>query len=226
MLRILTARAGGRPLDVILARMGRGTGRQILIVPEQYSHETERALCAALAPADSARCEVLSFTRLARRVAETVGGVADQTLDAGGRVLLMYAAVRSVAAHLTVYRTPSRKPSFLAGLIATVDECKSYGVSPGDLARAGEALGGGEGDKLRDIGLIYGAYDAMTTRSAADPRDKLDKLAQGLTESGWAAGKGVWVWGFTDFTHQEGAVLRALMAGADCLTVALTLDEG
>lgn len=224
MLHILTARAGSGQLDIILKRMGAGTGKQILIVPEQYSHETERAMCHALSPTDCARCEVLSFTRLSRRVAETVGGVADQMLDGGGRVLLMYKAVRQVTEHLMVYKTPSRKPSFLAGLVATVDECKSYGVSPQALMEAGETVGGGEGAKLRDIGLIYGAYIALTARAAADPRDRLDKLSENLMASNWATGKDFWVWGFTDFTAQDGKVLRALMVKGDSLTVALTMD--
>lgn len=225
MLHLLTARAGGGQLQTILRRMGENDGRSILIVPEQYSHETERALCRALTPAQCAQCEVLSFTRLARRVAECVGGVADKTLDGGGRVLLMYAAVHQVAEHLKVYRTPSRKSAFLAGLVATVDECKSYGVAPETLAAAGETLGGSEGDKLNDIALIYGAYAALTACSAADPRDRLDKLTEGLEGSTWAAEKSFWVWGFTDFTAQEGGVLRALMAKGKQLTVALTLDS-
>lgn len=224
MLKLLTARAGGGQLETILARMARSPRRQILIAPEQYSHETERALCRAVGPAACLRCEVLSFSRLARRVAEAVGGGAEETLDAGGRMLLMYAAVRSVAEHLTVYRAPSRKPSFLSGLIATVDECKSYQVSPGDLSRTGEELGGAEGGKLRDLGLIFGAYEALTACTAADPRDKLDKLAQRLEDSRWAAGMEVWVWGFTDFTPQEGGVLRALLGDAHQVTVALTCD--
>ena len=225
MLHILAGRAGGGQLDTILKRMGSSPSPCVLIVPEHYSHETERALCRALGPMQSARCEVLSFTRLARRVAETVGGVADQVLDQGGRILLMHKAVAQVSSHLSVYRVPSRKPSFLAGLSATVDECKSYSVAPETLIKAGEALPGTDGAKLRDIGLIYSAYNALASSVAADPRDILDRLAQGLTESDWAHGRTFWVWGFTDFTAQEGAVLRALMAKGDSLTVALTLDR-
>ena len=126
MLHILAGRAGGGQTDTILTQVGASSSPCVLIVPEQWSHEAERALCRALPPAQSARCEVLSFTRLSRRVAEKVGGVADQMLDAGGRVLLMHKAVSQTVSHLSVYRTPSRKPAFLAGLAATVDECKSY----------------------------------------------------------------------------------------------------
>ena len=141
MLHILAGRAGGGQLDTILKRMGSSPSPCVLIVPEHYSHETERALCRALGPMQSARCEVLSFTRLARRVAETVGGVADQVLDQGGRILLMHKAVAQVSSHLSVYRVPSRKPSFLAGLSATVDECKSYSVAPETLIKAVIAAG-------------------------------------------------------------------------------------
>ena len=102
MLHILAGRAGGGQLDTMLRRMGSSSSPCVLIVPEHYSHETERALCRVLGPVQSARCEVLSFTRLARRVAETVGGVADQVLDPGGRILLMHQAVTQAAAHLTV----------------------------------------------------------------------------------------------------------------------------
>ena len=225
MLHILTGRAGGGQLDTILKRMGSSASPCILIVPEHCSHETERALCRTLGPMQSGRCEVLSLTRLARRVAETAGGVADPVLDQGGRILLMHKAVSQVSSHLAVYRIPSRKPSFLAGLAATVDECKSYGVSPEALTRAGEALPGTDGAKLRDIALIYSAYNTLTGHVAADPRDTLDRLTEGLTASGWAQGRSFWVWGFTDFTAQEGAVLRAIMSAGAPLTVALTLDR-
>lgn len=225
MLHILTGRAGSGQLDTVLRRMGSSPSPCVLIVPEHYSHETERALCRALGPTQSVRCEVLSFPRLARRAAESVGGVADPVLDQGGRILLMHKAVTQISSHLSVYRTPSRKPPFLSGLAATVDECKSYGVSPEVLIRAGETLSGTEGAKLRDIGLIYSAYQSLTQSVAADPRDTLDRLAENLTRSDWAAGRSFWVYGCNDFTAQEGAVLRAILSRGAPVTVALTLDR-
>ena len=224
MIHILAARAGGGQLHTILERMGQCGAPCVLLVPEQYSHETERALCRELPPAQSARCEVLSFTRLARRVAEHAGGVADRVLDGGGRVLLMQSAVTKTAEHLRVYRTPSRRASFLSGLLATVDECKSCSVTPEALMEAAGRLEGSEGDKLHDIALIYSAYNALTAQKELDPRDTLDRLVDGLTACDWAKSRQFWVWGFTDFTAQEGAVLRTLMARSRGLTVALTLD--
>ena len=55
------------------------------IVPEQYSHETERALCARGGDTISRYAEVLSFTRLAARVFSVCGGVCEEYLDENGR---------------------------------------------------------------------------------------------------------------------------------------------
>lgn len=226
MLKLILGRAGtGKSGALLRAIAAAGGARpQLLIVPEQHSHDTERRLCAAAGNRVSAYAEVLSFTRLADRVFAVTGGLAAPTLDSGGRLLLMHRAAASVAEELTVYRRHSRRSAFLAGLIATADELKSCRISPEQLWTAGEETGGEEGAKLRDLSLIFGAYDAMTARQGADPRDKLTRLAAALAESRWAAGRDVYIDGFTDFTPQELEVVRLLLRQAASLTVALTCD--
>lgn len=224
MLKLLCARAGQDVRTELMERMASsGAARRLLLVPEQYSHETERALCRTLGNAGARGCEVLSFTRLWARVSEKTGGGAAPALDAGGRMLLLYRALRQAEGMLSGYRSASRKPAFLTGLLATIDECRSYAVTPERLTAAGEALPGPQGERLRDIGLIYGIYEALAAQGRADPRSRLDRLALALEETDWAEGAEVWVWGFTDLTVQEGAVLRALLRRAP-VTVALTLD--
>ena len=230
MLNLLYARAGQDIRGELLERMGASHARRrLLIVPEQYSHESERALCAALREAGSAgasmACEVLSFTRLAGRLTDAAGGGAAPMLDAGGRMLLMYAALRRVSDALSTYRAPSRKPAFLTGLLATVDECRAYRVEPERLMAAGDELGGSQGDKLRDLGLIYAAYRELEAQDRADPRGRLDRLARQLEDTRWGAGMAFYVYGFTDFTPQEEGVLSALMAQGE-LTVGLVCAPG
>ncbi|MBU5434587.1 PD-(D/E)XK nuclease family protein [Pseudoflavonifractor sp. MSJ-37] len=227
MLHLLLGRSGTGKSDQLLERIRESGGArpQILIVPEQHSHDTERRLCALAGNQVSRYAEVLSFTRLAGRVFSVYGGVAAPALDAGGRLLLMYTALKQIGDRLTVYRKPSRRPAFLSGLLATVDELKSGRISSKALWDAGEETGGGEGDKLRDIALIFGAYEALTARQGADPRDKLDRLATALEGSRWAEGKDFYLDGFTDFTVQERKVLSVLLDQAASVTVALTCDH-
>ncbi len=227
MLTLLLGRAGTGKSESVLRQLGEGakTCPQLLLVPEQYSHDTERRLCKVLGNIASNRAEVLSFTRLYNRVCDRIGGAAMPCLDAGGRLLLMRAAVKEVGNHLSVYRNPSRKSSFLSGLIEVVDECKRYQVTSAQLLDASDGIGGLEGEKLRDLGLIFGAYDALTARIAADPRDRLTRLAEGIKVGRWPAGYGIWADCFTDFTPQELQVLKALLEQGNDLTVALTCDS-
>ena len=225
MLKLLLGRAGTGKTHAMLTAMGQTPRPQVLIVPEQHSHDMERQLCAMGGNAISLHAEVLSFTRLANRVFSAHGGLAAPTLDGGGRLLLLCTALKSVADQLKVYQRPSRKPAFLSSLLATVDELKSCCITPEQLWTAGSETGGGEGDKLTDLSLIYGAYEAMTTQRWADPRDKLTRLAQVLAETGWAVGKDFYVDAFTDFTPQERQVLSALLDKGTSVTVALTCDK-
>ena len=226
MLKLLLGRAGTGKTHALLEAIAADAGRpQVLIVPEQHSHDMERQLCAIGGDRVSLRAEVLSFTRLSSRVFSVYGGLAAPALDGGGRLLLLCSVLKSVAGELKVYQRPSRKPAFLSGLLATVDELKTCRIRPEHLWTAGEESGGTEGDKLLDLSLIYGAYEALTARQGADPRDKLTRLAELLAREDWAAGKDFYIDAFTDFTPQERQVIRALLGKARSVTVALTCDK-
>ena len=227
MLKLLLGRAGaGKTTALLKAVCREGSLRpQVLLVPEQASHEMERRLCRQGGNGTSLYAEVLSFTRLSNRVSAQAGGLAQPVLDNGGRMLLLYRAIQSVAHRMKVYGRPSRKPAFLSGMLATVDELKSYCVSPMELSRAGEAQGGLQGDKLQDLALICGAYDALLGGVTMDPRDLLSRLAEQLEHCSWGNGIDLYIDGFTDFTPQEEAVIRRLNQRAHRVTVALTCDQ-
>ena len=225
MFKLLLGRAGAGKTTAVLERLCKAGGGQVLLVPEQQSHEAERALCAAGGPQINLRAEVLSFSRLANRIFQKAGGLGEEELDAGGRLLLMYQAVQHAASHLKVYGRPSKRPAFLTSLLATADELKSCCVPPDLLLQAGGGAPGPEGDKLWDLGLILGEYDALTARTALDPRDRLTRAADKLRSCRWAQGKDIWLDGFTDFTPQQGELLRILMTQSSCVTVALTCDH-
>lgn len=226
MLRLLLGRSKtGKSTALLRAITENGPHRpQILIVPEQYSHETERRLCTVGGNRTAGYCEVLSFTRLSNRVLTVAGGIAVPVLDGGGRLLLMHEAVTQTVSSLSVYRKSSKRAAFLQNLLATADELKSYCVSPVQLLTAGDGQGGESGGRLHDLGLILTAYDQLVSCRAADPRDRLTRLREKLPESGYARGKDFYLDCFTDFTPQEKGVLSALMRDGHDVTVALTCD--
>ena len=226
MLKLLLGRRKTGKTTALLRAMGENGKKrpQVLLVPEQYSHETERLLCRSLGNRGAAGSEVLSFTRLYTRVLSETGGLAEPVLDNGGRLLLMHRAVHGLSGQLTVYARPSRRASFLRHLIATSDELKSYCVRPEELTSAGALAGGPEGERLRELGLILTGYEVLTARLAADPRDRLTRLAEQLGKSDYGRGADFYLDCFTDFTPQQRRVLGELLGRAHSVTVALTCD--
>lgn len=226
MLKLIIGRSGTGKSTLLLRRAcEQEQGRGVLLVPEPQSHETERRLCQVGGNRVCIHTEVLTFSRLANRVFQTAGGLGRTELDDGGRLLLMYRAVQSVVSQLRVYARPSRRPAFLTGLLATVDELKSSCVLPERLSAAGEEIGGREGDRLRDLGQICSAYDALVAQTALDPRDRLSRAAEKLAGCGWAEGTHIYVDGFIDFTPQQLELLRLLLKQGQSVSVALTCDH-
>ncbi len=211
-------------LDDMIRQARQGRQGQLLLTPEQFSHQMERRLAQAGGPTVCRYAEVLSFSRLATRVFSHEGGLCRQSLDAGGRLLAMAQALESVRSRLRLYGAASGKPAFYTQLLTATDELKSYAVSSARLREAAGQTQGALAVKLEELALILDSYDAVCANGQADPRDTLSRLADQLSGSTWAEGRAIYVDGFTDFTTLELQVLEALLKRCGQFTVALACD--
>ena len=227
MLTILMGRAKSGKSEWMLRRIAAlgDSSRQILLVPEHASYAAEVDLCRACGDSASRHAEVLSFRRLAARVLAVTGGAADVSLDQGGKLLTLQKALGEVAPALKLYRRPSRKAAFLTSMLDLFDEFQSFAVTPEDLSRRGEELTGATGEKLRDLSLLYGAYQARLQRPGLDARDRMSKLCDHLEESRVAEGADIFLDGFNYFTAQEQKVLSVLLRQGRSVTVSLLGEE-
>ena len=195
--------------------------KQILLVPEHISHQTEVELVRLCGASVSRYAEVLSPRLLANRVLALTGALADGTLDAGGKLLMMQLALQETASVLKVYARPSRKASFLAELVTLCDELQACNVRPDALGDVSEALDGMSGEKLRDLSLIYAAYLARLHDGDCDRRDLMTKLLENLEKSGYVDGKDIYLDGFSYFTAQEEELISLLLRHGESITVTL-----
>ena len=229
MLRLITGRAGAGKTAAVIEEIRRAVqtrqGGNLLLVPEQYSHEAERELCLRCGDSLSLYGEVFSFTGLARRVMQQQGGGAATWLDKGGRLLCMALALEDVGARLRVYTDARRKAELQAMLLSAVDELKTACITAEMLEAVAQSCDDSLRDKLYDLALIQEAYDAVVANGRADPADRLSRLAQQIGEADFGPESRVYVDGFIDFTYQELAVLTALLRRGVQLTVCLTLDS-
>lgn len=196
----------------------------VLMVPELISHDTERRLCAAAGDTASRFAEVLTFTRLAKRVSDAAGFGAPECLDNGGRLVAMASATRQLHSNLKAYAAVETRPDFLTGLLDAVDEFKRCCITPADLYAAAQKSEGSFAQKLEELSLILEAYDALCARGKRDPRDQMTWLLEQLEDSSFASEHTFYIDGFPDFTRQHTAILQHLISKSNSVVVSLTCD--
>lgn len=228
MLQVITGKAGTGKTSMLMQAIAKemdAGNKSILIVPEQYSHQAERELCALCGSRVSLYAEVLTFTGLARWVDRQLGSGDPVALDQGGQLLCMALAVEMVYAQLRVYGGARKRAALQSQLLEAVTELKTACISQEELLRAAADCDGLLADKLHDMALISGAYDAVVSAGRADPTDKLTRLAERIPEAEMENIR-IFIDGFTDFTGQQLRVIDGLLESGCEITVCLTCDSG
>ena len=170
-------------LEQICRNAKSGVSGQILIVPEQYSHETERALCMHGGETISRYAEVLSFTRLATRVFSVYGGVCEEYLDENGRILTLYLAAQQVREQLKFYAAVMTRPDFLKQLGTLMEELLTSCITPDALHAAAARLEGRLAQKITELALLYESYLSVCKTGRGDPVTRQMRLCELLDET-------------------------------------------
>lgn len=229
MLTLLLGRDWTANRNEILARIDADVrekkGNRIFMVPELISHDTERRLAQSAGDTSSRFVQVLSFTRLGRRVCDIVGSAAEETLDNGGRIVAMAAATRQLHNKLKAYAAVETKPEFLQDLVDAVDEFKRCCISPEDLMVASGKTEGGLAQKLEELSLILQAYDGICQQGKRDPRSQMTWVLEQLEDIDFAQNHVFYIDGFPDFTRQHMAILAHFIQHSPEVTVSLNCDQ-
>lgn len=230
MLHLILGRAGaGKTTYVhkLLEDFVRdGEREMLLIVPEQYSFFTERALLERLGAKDAGKIEVLSFSRLAHSVFRIYGGKTGQHIDDSGRAILMSLALESVGDKLHVYARHKQSTAVITEMLGLSSEFKQNSVLPEEISEVSDGLPDCLlKEKTREISLILSAYDALVRRSFFDEQDSLTNLYDTLLEQEYFKNRTVVLDAFRGFTGQELRIIERILVQSKNTYITLCTDE-
>ena len=222
MLQLILGTAGSGKTQELYRRIARDVGegkRVFLIVPEQFSFESERALCTLLGEEQALKIQVLSFTRLCHKIFYRFGQAAGSYVDTTARYLLMSMALEEVGGQLDIYRTQAARASFVPVALEMVNEFKNADVAPEAVLAAAKGQEDGKlAAKLGELGLIYAAYQALLEKSFYDPADDISRAITLSSGQGFFAGANIYLDGFTAFMAPElRFILQMLSEGASVI---------
>jgi ATP-dependent helicase/nuclease subunit B len=192
----------------------------VLLVPEQYTLKAERDMLDALKVPGFFRLHVLSPSRFESRVIDRLGQGEGSRIDERGKLLTMARAARRSQDKLTYYAGVTGQTGFAGKVTEAVTEIKAAGISPEQLAEAGEGPG-----KLTDLALLYAEYERLLAGRSVDHEDiQRDVLAR-FGASDLFQGAAFFVYGFDLLTEPLIRLIAACAARASRMLVALVMDK-
>ena len=179
-----------------------------IITPEQFSFTAEKKLLETLGNRSIINAEVLTFNRMAYRVASEVGGTAKVELSSSGKAMLIY----------NILATKKSKLKFLGKseenidlIIEQITEFKQHGVSVDDLNKIKEET---DNDylklKLQDMLQVYTDFEKVIENKYIDENDNLTRLANQLNDVSIFDNTLIYIDEFVCFTKQEYEIIKQL----------------
>ena len=201
-------------------------GRIFLLVPEQSTFLYTRSVCAALGNSlSNNRVSVVGFDELFDLIHTECGHRAEM-LDEGGRLLaLAFAADNATKAHaLKVYSGLSARPEFLEKLLDNYSMLRQSGMNVDQIEEITEKVSPVLRSKLEDMAVLYGEYEAICQKSALDPAEHIENIAEIIEKTQWAKNTAWFVDGFSDFPHQQMRLIHLLIQQADHIHFAFDIN--
>ena len=196
----------------------------IMIVPEQFTMETQKAL-TDLHPGHSIlNIDIVSFERLAYRVFEELSCMPVTVLDDMGKSLLLRRACAQAEKSLTVFKKQLDKAGFIDQLKSMISELGQYRLEEAELSGLAKQMGKRPllKQKLEDLKVLYQAFRETMGEGMITAEELLPFLCRVLPRSKQIRGSEVWLDGFTGFTPAQYEVLEKLLICTDRVTAALT----
>ncbi|MBR3593983.1 MAG: PD-(D/E)XK nuclease family protein [Clostridia bacterium] len=229
MIKFIFGRSATGKTETIFRRIKeateKGTGEQILIVPEQSTFDCEKKLLHLLDDGKFTGAPVLNFTRLCDEVSRHFGGLSSRRITDCERVILMSRAVSAVADKLVFFSKYAGDVHFIENAISAVDEFKRCGIDAEGLRSFSGRVSGALAVKLADIALIIDTYEALIENKYSDPSDDLIKLDRKLGEYAYFAEKTVYIDSFKNFTGAQMKIIERIITQADEVTFSFLFDK-
>lgn len=225
MLQLILGISGTGKTGWIMAEMkvrAAAHRKSVLIVPEQFSSSAETMVYRALGDALGAYAKVYSFTSYAEYVLRLFGGTAIKTLTDAARTVAVRRAMDTLGDELNIYGRQRHNTGFCSMCADAIKELKTAGADASVLLSAAQTQGE-QGAKLRELGLIFAAYETVIGASAMDPSDRIAVAAQRLCPD-ILQDTAVYIDNFDGFTAPEYQMLEKLVEAQAC-TVALCCDS-
>ena len=222
----------------------------LVIVPEQFTMQTQRKLVDVSPNKAIMNIDVLSFKRLAYRVFDELGICDLEILEETGKNLVLRKVAQEQEEKLGVFRSNMKHMGYISEIKSLISEMMQYNITPEMLAECVEnrRFSTVLTSKLKDVEIMYREFlyylrnantkkhteednkNGIKQEEVASARtitaDEILQVLSGVAEQSSILKDAVLIFDeFTGFTPIQVALLEKLMNVCSDMKVTLTIDE-
>lgn len=197
-----------------------------VIVPEQFTMQTQKTLVEMHPQKGILNIDVLSFERLAYRIFEEVGGDTRKVLEETGKNMVLQKLVQVNQKKLIYLKNQMKKPGYLDEVKSLISEFMQYEIHEEEMDKM---LADAEDKpllqmKLRDVAILYQAFREYLSDHFMTAEEVLEVLAREIPFSQKLKGSVIVLDGYTGFTPIQHTVIRELLKVCERMSVTVTMD--
>lgn len=198
----------------------------IIVVPEQYTMETQKKLVSMHPRKGILNIDVVSFERLAYKVFEEVGGENRQILDDTGKNLIIRRVLENKKRDMKYFGKSINKVGFVSEMKSVISEMIQYDVRPQQLLEIRKDTEKNQqlSAKLDDIELVYESFIDYMSTNYITSEEILDVLCNVVEKSAMLTNAELIFDGFTGFTPIQYKLLNLLLINSKEIKVSITID--
>ena len=199
----------------------------LVLVPEQFTMQTQKDLCMAHPRGGIMNIDVLSFGRLAHRVFEETGKERQPILDDEGKNLVLRKIAGNYEDELTVLKGNLKKQGYISEVKSVISEFTQYGIDFEQLDSFMEGLNSESYlyYKLKDIRKVYEGFEDYLHDKYITKEELLDVLSQNVAEAKMLKDSVIAMDGFTGFTPVQNRLIGELLKVCDKIMLTVEIDR-
>lgn len=199
----------------------------LVLVPEQFTMQTQKELVMMHPRKGILNIDVLSFERLAYRVLEETGESCAQVLEETGKSLVLRKVSQEKKKELKILGEKMKKQGYISQMKSMVSELKQYEVTKEDMdimldyAKDKPELY----YKLKDISVLYRGFFDYLEGNFITQEEVLEVLGRVAGQSEKLSGCVMVLDGYTGFTPIQLQLLEKVLPLCETMYVTVTMDE-
>lgn len=198
----------------------------LILVPEQFTMQTQRELVQRQENHAIMNVDVLSFARLAYRVFDELGKQDLVILEETGKNLVLRRIAEEKKGELTVLGANMNRMGYVGEVKSFISELTQYNITPEDLEHFlnEETVGDALSFKLKDILVMYRGFREYMEGKYITAEEVLSLLCEVAGESALLRDSVIVFDEFTGFTPIQNRLMRELLSVAERVMVSVSID--